>query len=116
MVEYYVLMYENGKMRPVETIPGMGGRGIKDDDGGVNLTKIYCKHFCTCHNVPPAPQYNLKKKRKNKKKPPDEDRQSQNGRAYMPESWLRSGPSAIRNTHLGLYVRKKSTSIVFEPQ
>jgi hypothetical protein len=23
MVEYYVLMYENGKMRPVETIPGM---------------------------------------------------------------------------------------------
>jgi hypothetical protein len=27
MVEYYVLMYENGKMRPVETIPGRGGRG-----------------------------------------------------------------------------------------
>jgi hypothetical protein len=26
MVEYYVLMYENGKMRPVEAIPGMGGR------------------------------------------------------------------------------------------
>jgi hypothetical protein len=25
MVEYYALMYENGKMRPVETIPGMGG-------------------------------------------------------------------------------------------
>jgi hypothetical protein len=23
MVEYYALMYENGKMRPVETIPGM---------------------------------------------------------------------------------------------
>jgi hypothetical protein len=23
-VEYYVLMYENGKMRAVETIPGMG--------------------------------------------------------------------------------------------
>jgi hypothetical protein len=23
MVEYYVHMYENGKMRPVETIPGM---------------------------------------------------------------------------------------------
>jgi hypothetical protein len=22
---YYVLMYENGKMRPIETIPGMGG-------------------------------------------------------------------------------------------
>jgi hypothetical protein len=25
MVEYYALMYENGKMRPAETIPGMGG-------------------------------------------------------------------------------------------
>jgi hypothetical protein len=24
VVEYYALMYENGKMRPVETIPGMG--------------------------------------------------------------------------------------------
>jgi hypothetical protein len=24
MVEYYVLTYANGKMRPVETIPGMG--------------------------------------------------------------------------------------------
>jgi hypothetical protein len=27
MVEYYVLMFENGKMRPVETIPGMEGGG-----------------------------------------------------------------------------------------
>jgi hypothetical protein len=26
-VEYYVLRYENGKMRPVETVPGMGGKG-----------------------------------------------------------------------------------------
>jgi hypothetical protein len=26
MVEYYVLMYINGKMRTVETIPGMGER------------------------------------------------------------------------------------------
>jgi hypothetical protein len=30
MVEYYALMYENGKLRPVETIPGMG----KGDKGG----------------------------------------------------------------------------------
>jgi hypothetical protein len=29
-------MYENGKMRPVETIPGMGGGGIKETMGGVN--------------------------------------------------------------------------------
>jgi hypothetical protein len=27
-------MYENGKMRPVETVPGMGGGGIKENDGG----------------------------------------------------------------------------------
>jgi hypothetical protein len=26
-------MYENGKMRPVETIPEMGGGGIKNDGG-----------------------------------------------------------------------------------
>jgi hypothetical protein len=22
--------------------------GIKENDGGVNLTKMYCKHFCKC--------------------------------------------------------------------
>jgi hypothetical protein len=27
-------MYENGKMTPVQTIPGMGGGEIKEDDGG----------------------------------------------------------------------------------
>jgi hypothetical protein len=27
-------MYENGKMRPVETIPGMRGRRIKENNGG----------------------------------------------------------------------------------
>jgi hypothetical protein len=26
-------MLENEKMRPVETIPGMGGGGIKENDG-----------------------------------------------------------------------------------
>jgi hypothetical protein len=30
--KYYVLMYENGKIRPVETIPGMGGGRIKEND------------------------------------------------------------------------------------
>jgi hypothetical protein len=36
MVEYCALMYENGKMRPVETIPYSrnGRRGIKENDGG----------------------------------------------------------------------------------
>jgi hypothetical protein len=32
--KYYVLMYENRKMRLAETIPGMGERGVKDNDGG----------------------------------------------------------------------------------
>jgi hypothetical protein len=27
-------MYENGKMRPVETIPGMGVEWIKENGGG----------------------------------------------------------------------------------
>jgi hypothetical protein len=27
-------MNKNGKLRPVETIPGMGGEGIKESDGG----------------------------------------------------------------------------------
>jgi hypothetical protein len=31
--EYYVLLYENGKIRPVETVPGMKGGGIKEIDG-----------------------------------------------------------------------------------
>jgi hypothetical protein len=29
--KYYVLMYENGKMRPAEAIPGMGGGGDKGE-------------------------------------------------------------------------------------
>jgi hypothetical protein len=53
MVEYYVLMYANGKMRPVETISGVGGGEIKENDGGVNSAMICCyKHFCKCDNVP----------------------------------------------------------------
>jgi hypothetical protein len=34
-------MYINGKMRPVETIPGMGGGKIKENDEGVNSSMIY---------------------------------------------------------------------------
>jgi hypothetical protein len=34
MVEYHVLMYENGKMRPAETSLGMGGGSLKENDGG----------------------------------------------------------------------------------
>jgi hypothetical protein len=32
--KYYVLRYENGKMRPVDTIPGIGGGRIKENGGG----------------------------------------------------------------------------------
>jgi hypothetical protein len=45
-------MYENGKMRPVETIPGMGGGVIRKNMIGVNSTVIYYKNFGKCHNVP----------------------------------------------------------------
>jgi hypothetical protein len=43
-------MYVKGKMRPVETVPGMWGVRME----GVNLTMIYCKNFCKCHNAPPV--------------------------------------------------------------
>jgi hypothetical protein len=52
-------MYVNVKMRPVETIPRMGERGMKENDEEVNsriIYLIYCKNFCKCHNVPPAQQ------------------------------------------------------------
>jgi hypothetical protein len=46
-----VEMYENGKMRPVETIPGMGEGRIKEMIEEVNSTMTYCKYFCKCHTV-----------------------------------------------------------------
>jgi hypothetical protein len=41
----------------VETVPGMGEGGKKENSGGVNSGMMYLKHyknFCKCHNVPPA--------------------------------------------------------------
>jgi hypothetical protein len=32
-------------MRPVDTIPGVGGGEIKENDRGVNSTMIHCKNF-----------------------------------------------------------------------
>jgi hypothetical protein len=50
-------MYENGKMRPVETVLRIGGGEVKENDGrGEFKLDIYCKHFCNCHNVPPVQQ------------------------------------------------------------
>jgi hypothetical protein len=53
-------MNVSGKMRPIETVPGMGGSGRKKKMmEGVNSTMIYLinyKNFCKCHHVPPAQQ------------------------------------------------------------
>jgi hypothetical protein len=49
-------MHENGKMRQIETVPGMEGRGIKENDEGVNSTMIYCKNYCKFFSVLPVQQ------------------------------------------------------------
>jgi hypothetical protein len=43
-------------MRPVATIPEMGGGELKENDEGVNSSMIYFKNFCKCHNVCPVQQ------------------------------------------------------------
>jgi hypothetical protein len=55
-------MYENGKMRPVDTILVMGYEGWKRMMEGANSTMIYYKNFCKCHSVPPVQQYHDNKK------------------------------------------------------
>jgi hypothetical protein len=35
--KYYVHLYANGKMRPVETTPGMEEGDVKENDGGGDL-------------------------------------------------------------------------------
>jgi hypothetical protein len=42
---YFVYVYEN---RTTE-----GRRGARENAGGMNLIKIYCKHICKCHNETP---------------------------------------------------------------
>jgi hypothetical protein len=51
-------MYVNGKMRPDETIPEMGGERIKknDEGGEFNYEYIYGKNFLKCHNISPVQQ------------------------------------------------------------
>jgi hypothetical protein len=48
-------MYENAKMIPVETVPGIRGEGIKESSGGgVNSSMTYlicCKNLCKYYNV-----------------------------------------------------------------
>jgi hypothetical protein len=60
-----VYMYINGKMRPVETIPGMGARYRRMVEW-VNSSMvylIYCKNICKCHNQP-LPSTTIKNKTK----------------------------------------------------
>jgi hypothetical protein len=45
MVKYYVFMYENGTMRPVETVLRRRVGETKEKDRG-DESKIYCKQFC----------------------------------------------------------------------
>jgi hypothetical protein len=42
-LKYYVFIYENGKMRPVETIPRIEGEGQRRMMKEVNSTMIYFK-------------------------------------------------------------------------
>jgi hypothetical protein len=56
-------MYVSRKMIPAETILGMEGMGIKENDGGVKsntIYLIYCKNFCKCYNILP-PSITIKK-------------------------------------------------------
>jgi hypothetical protein len=47
-------MCVNGKMRPIETVPGIGGRRIEENDGGGELNYLmYYKNIYKYHNVPP---------------------------------------------------------------
>jgi hypothetical protein len=55
MVEYYIVMYENGK-KTCWKYSKKGEGGTKENDGGVNLIKIHCKYFFHCHNVPQEQQ------------------------------------------------------------
>jgi hypothetical protein len=41
MVQILCKIYVNGKMIPVEIIPGIGGVEIKENDGGVKSSMIY---------------------------------------------------------------------------
>jgi hypothetical protein len=59
-------MYVNEKMRPADSIPGMGEKGNGGMVEGVKLTIIYCKNFCNYHNVLPC-KTTIKNRDKRKK-------------------------------------------------
>jgi hypothetical protein len=59
-------MYVNGKMRPAETISGMGEKEITENDRRSGFSTmiylIYFKNFSKCYNVP---QHSNKNKNQN---------------------------------------------------
>jgi hypothetical protein len=59
----YVLMCENGKIRPVETVQGMGEGEQRSMLEVLNLTMIYCKNFCKCHSALQYNKYDTKKRK-----------------------------------------------------
>jgi hypothetical protein len=50
-------MYENAKMIPVETIPGLEVEGVNSS----MIYVVHCKTFYKCYSVPP-PSTTVKKK------------------------------------------------------
>jgi hypothetical protein len=51
MVEDYILIYKNRKINPTKTILRREVLEKRRMLEGMNLTKIYCKHFCKCHKL-----------------------------------------------------------------
>jgi trehalose utilization protein len=46
---YFVYVYENRTMKPIEDVLRRGGE-CKRMVEGMNLIKIHCKHICKCYN------------------------------------------------------------------
>jgi hypothetical protein len=54
---YFVSVYENRRIKPVEIVLRRGERRRSTE--GVNQTKIYCKHICKITMSPPYSYYTL---------------------------------------------------------
>jgi hypothetical protein len=61
-------MYVYGKMRPVETIPGIGGRRIKENERGDEFSMMYLVYWKSFCNATKYPKHNNKKKKIERKK------------------------------------------------
>jgi hypothetical protein len=47
-------VYENRRMKPVETVLRCRGEKKMEKYGGLNPAKINCKHACRYHSVSPC--------------------------------------------------------------